>query len=178
MNRTGQPQAHAPDTPGAAGATPRAAVQPLPAWVLGLGLRERARPETLQALWLAAQQQLAASVAASPALPAAVAAVAVLQGKEWHPALRAWLAALAPLNPFPVQLQAIARAQLAAQPVASHSPRIQARYGTGCVAEACALAAAGPQARLLLARTISPDRCATLAVAGWLPLASETRKSP
>ncbi len=37
--------------------------------------------------------------------------------------------------------------------------------GTGSVAEAAALAAAGPGARLLTARHISPDRMATCAIA-------------
>ncbi|WP_298091925.1 cobalamin biosynthesis protein [uncultured Sphingomonas sp.] len=37
--------------------------------------------------------------------------------------------------------------------------------GTGSVAEACALAAAGPGARLLATRHIAPDRTATCAIA-------------
>lgn len=37
--------------------------------------------------------------------------------------------------------------------------------GTGSVAEACALAAAGPQAELVTHRQISPDRLATCAIA-------------
>lgn len=40
-----------------------------------------------------------------------------------------------------------------------------AARGTGSVAEASALAAAGPNARLLEARRISPDRMATCAIA-------------
>lgn len=40
-----------------------------------------------------------------------------------------------------------------------------AARGTGSVAEAAALAAAGPGARLLVARRISPDRMATCAIA-------------
>lgn len=40
-----------------------------------------------------------------------------------------------------------------------------AARGTGSVAEAAALAAAGPGARLLVARCISPDRMATCAIA-------------
>ena len=38
-------------------------------------------------------------------------------------------------------------------------------YGTGSVAEACALAAAGPGSRLIAARKISNDRMATCAIA-------------
>ena len=41
---------------------------------------------------------------------------------------------------------------------------------TGSVAEACALAATGPSARLLASRIVSPDRMATCAIAeGALP---------
>ena len=39
--------------------------------------------------------------------------------------------------------------------VRTHSPRVQALYGVGSVAEASALAAAGPGARLLLSRIAS-----------------------
>ncbi len=47
----------------------------------------------------------------------------------------------------------------------THSPRVQEKRGTGSVAEAAALAAAGPKARLLGPRTVSPDRMATCALA-------------
>ena len=40
-----------------------------------------------------------------------------------------------------------------------------ASHGTGSVAEAAALAAAGPDARLLAGRVVSPDRMATAALA-------------
>ncbi len=43
-----------------------------------------------------------------------------------------------------------------------------ANRGTGSVAEACALAAAGPQAELVTHRMISPDRMATCAIAKGL----------
>lgn len=45
------------------------------------------------------------------------------------------------------------------------SAKSRAAYGTGSVAEAAALAAAGPQARLLSTRQISGDRLATCAIA-------------
>ncbi|SHJ72664.1 cobalt-precorrin 5A hydrolase [Shimia gijangensis] len=41
----------------------------------------------------------------------------------------------------------------------------QSHRGTGSVAEACALVAAGPQAELLTTRQVSPDRMATCAIA-------------
>ncbi len=54
---------------------------------------------------------------------------------------------------------------LAAQPVQTHSPRVQSRYNTGSLAEAAALAAAGPGARLTGPRVTSPDGMATAAIA-------------
>lgn len=48
---------------------------------------------------------------------------------------------------------------------ATHSPRLLASRGTGSVAEAAALAAAGPGARLLAPRSVSADRRATCALA-------------
>ncbi len=53
----------------------------------------------------------------------------------------------------------------------SHSPRLQQRFATGSVAEALALhaSAANASSRLLVLRTVSADRRATLAIAG-LPL--------
>lgn len=47
----------------------------------------------------------------------------------------------------------------------TRSPASLAAYGCGSVAEASALAAAGPGARLLVPRQISPDRMATCAIA-------------
>ncbi|WP_333572006.1 cobalamin biosynthesis protein [Sphingomonas sp.] len=47
----------------------------------------------------------------------------------------------------------------------TRSPASLAARGTGSVAEAAALVAAGPHARLLVARQISPDRMATCAIA-------------
>ena len=47
----------------------------------------------------------------------------------------------------------------------THSAASLAAYGTGSVAEASALAAAGAGARLLGPRHISPDRMATCAIA-------------
>jgi cobalt-precorrin 5A hydrolase len=45
------------------------------------------------------------------------------------------------------------------------SPASLAARGVGSIAEAAALAAAGPGARLIVARRISPDRLATCAIA-------------
>ena len=56
-------------------------------------------------------------------------------------------------------------AVLGAQTTDTHSPASQAARGTGSVAEAAALALAGPQARLLQPRVISTDKRATCALA-------------
>lgn len=121
--------------------------------VLGLGLRAQARAGDVQALWLRAQ-------AALPALQR-FCAIAVLQGKEQHPALREWRAAL----PFDTALVAVPAQDLPGQPVATQSPRLLARYGTGSVAEAVALSAAGPASALLQPRLVAGDGSATLAAA-------------
>ena len=47
----------------------------------------------------------------------------------------------------------------------SQSPRVLALYGTGSLAEAAALAAAGPNARLIARKTASPCGRATCAIA-------------
>ena len=47
----------------------------------------------------------------------------------------------------------------------SRSQRSLQAFGTGSVAEACALVVAGRGARLVAARTVSPDRLATCAIA-------------
>ena len=71
-----------------------------------------------------------------------------------------WLAALMGLP-----VHAVTPDALAAQTCITHSPRVQALYGTGSVAEAAALAAAGPGARLLAPRAQSADGMATAAIA-------------
>ncbi|MDZ4094934.1 MAG: cobalamin biosynthesis protein [Paracoccaceae bacterium] len=62
-------------------------------------------------------------------------------------------------------IRAIALAQLARQPTQTLSPAQPPRYGTGSVAEASALAACGPKARLVTARRVSDDGMATAAIA-------------
>lgn len=75
-------------------------------------------------------------------------------------------AALAPFGrALGLPVMAISTVDLAAQPVMSQSPRVHALYGTGSLAEAAALAAAGPGARLIGPRTQSTDGTATAAIA-------------
>jgi len=131
--------------------------------VVGVGLRAHAQPAALHALWAQAQALLRGDVAwaADEVRPCAVA---VLDTKAAHPALAAWLSGIAG-SALPVSVLAIPASNLAGQPVATQSPRLQARYGTGSVAEAAALSAAGPQAELAVPRLVAFDGSATLAVA-------------
>lgn len=55
--------------------------------------------------------------------------------------------------------------RLVAVETTTQSAQSRENRGTGSVAEACALAAAGPQAELLTTRHISPDKMATCAIA-------------
>ncbi len=64
-----------------------------------------------------------------------------------------------------VSVRAIAADDLSSQQTPTEAPRVRAARGTGSVAEAAALAAAGPGARLLAPRSISVDRLATCAIA-------------
>lgn len=58
---------------------------------------------------------------------------------------------------------------LIAQPTQTQSPRVTSERGTGSVAEAAALAAAGPGAYLLTARVHAHDRLASCAIAEGNP---------
>ena len=81
------------------------------------------------------------------------------------------VALLAPLaRAMGLPLLAIARDALQSVTTQSHSPASLRAYGVGSVAEAAALAAAGPRALLLHSRRVSPDRMATCAIAqGFAP---------
>ncbi len=64
-----------------------------------------------------------------------------------------------------VPVVALSPERLARQAVLTRSDRVAALYGTGSVAEASALAAAGPGARLSGPRAVSGDGSATAAIA-------------
>jgi cobalt-precorrin 5A hydrolase len=83
-----------------------------------------------------------------------VAIVATLDSRA--EALRAMIAQ--PVVALPV-------AALAGVATPTQSTRIRAAFGTGSIAEAAALAALGPGARLLAPRHVSPDAMATCALA-------------
>lgn len=66
---------------------------------------------------------------------------------------------------FDASLCAVDRDTLARQSTPTQSKASLTAYGTGSVAEAAALAAAGPGAKLLAPRVVSADGMATCAVA-------------
>jgi cobalt-precorrin 5A hydrolase len=112
--------------------------------VAGFGLRAAATAASLRAALAAAGG------------PAGLTALATVADKACHPALQTLAADLnLPLHPIPPE-------RLAADASPARTPD---RYGNRSVAEAAALAAAGPAARLVVPRAISPDRLATCAVA-------------
>lgn len=111
--------------------------------VAGFGFRDGAGVESLA-------EALAALDGPAPQM------LATLPGKASHPAF----VALARRMGLPTRAVAPD-----GQPTLTQSPAAQATYGTGSVAEAAALAAAGPNARLLGPRAVSFDRMATCAIA-------------
>lgn len=115
--------------------------------VAGFGFRAAATRESLQSAFdLAADGYL-------------VTALATAGDKAQAAPMRALALALA-LPVRPVDGDAIRRAGTLTQ-----SPRVLTERGTGSLAEAAALSAAGPGARLLSPRHISQDRLATCAIA-------------
>lgn len=64
-----------------------------------------------------------------------------------------------------VPIRAVPADVLASVATPTQSERIAEKFGTGSVAEAAALAAAGPGARLIATRVVSQDRTATAAIA-------------
>lgn len=89
----------------------------------------------------------------------AVDALATAEIKAGQPAVRILAKALR------LPLHGISRAALASQVTLTHSARVEQKFGTGSVAEAAAMAAAGPGARLLGPRVVSADGLATAAIA-------------
>ncbi len=114
--------------------------------VAGLGFRAAATPDSLRAALHAAGGMDAA-------------ALATLADKAQSPALM-HLAAELGIPIIPIAADALAGAKTFTQ-----SPRQLALLGTGSLAEAAALAAAGPEARLLSQRATAPDGMATAAIA-------------
>lgn len=125
-----------------------------PLIVLGLGFRPAATPASLAA----------AAEAAAGADLTAVDRIATAADKVGHPALLAFAAALG----RPVV--AVSAAVIAASADAAERPSVPARYGRRSVAEAAALAAAGPGSRLAGPRATAPDGLAVAVLAMGKPL--------
>ena len=88
-----------------------------------------------------------------------LAAVATVSDKSQTAALRLLA------REFNLPIKAIPAAVLAGIKTPTQSKFVQAKFGTGSIAEAAALAAAGARARLISRRTVSQDRTATAAIA-------------
>lgn len=116
--------------------------------VAGLGFRAAATAASL------ADALRRAEAGGAPAVR-----LATDEGKAGAEVARAFAAGLG------LPLVGVPRAALAAQTTLSHSENVAARFGTGSVAEAAALAAAGPGAWLTGPRVVSGDGLATAAIA-------------
>lgn len=64
-----------------------------------------------------------------------------------------------------VPIKAVSADRLAGIDTPTRSALVMDKFGVGSVAEATALAAAGPRARLIATRVVSRDRAATAAIA-------------
>ncbi|KAA0969543.1 cobalamin biosynthesis protein [Aureimonas fodinaquatilis] len=115
---------------------------------LGLGFRSQADETALLAAFEAA--------VSNRCQPDALATVA---SKASAPAL------LALANRLQLPVLAIDEAQLCAQNTPTQSPFVRQRFNTGSVAEAAALAAAGPGAKLIVRRVVAASGMATAAIA-------------
>lgn len=113
--------------------------------VVGLGLRATAT--------LASLDDLLHGLQVAAELPVAVPAF-----RQNHPAIQE-------LGRRGHRIIPVSEAALNGVRTPTRSPRILALYGTGSLAEACALAAAGPAARIIRPRVVSTDGCATAALA-------------
>ena len=114
--------------------------------VAGIGLRKDASADSLRSALALAGGDL-------------IDAIATLDDKANHPAL---IALCAELN---VEVIPVQHDDLVSQSTETQSARVLEKRGTGSVAEAAALAAAGPNSTLQTARVVSDDRMATCAIA-------------
>jgi len=115
--------------------------------IAGMGFRETAGVDSLRSALMAAGGT------------DGVVALATAEEKAEAVALIALSAELG------LPICAIAPVALAAVETPTRSDRVATRFGAGSLAEAAALAAAGPAARLLGTRAVSADGMATAAIA-------------
>ena len=117
--------------------------------VAGLGFRTTADVASLRDVL-----QLAGGTSGLSALDA----LATAEDKATAPALAALAAELG------LPIIAVPLAEITIQ-IATPSPKVPARYGARSLAEAAALAAAGPGARLITGRVVASNKMATAAIA-------------
>jgi len=115
--------------------------------VAGLGFRKEATIEALREALVAAGGARGLDALAT-ATDKAEAAVIVALAHELG------------LTITSVSAEVLARVE-----TATHSTRVETMFGTGSLAEAAALAAAGRRARLVSVRSVSRDKTATAAIA-------------
>ncbi|MBU6462006.1 MAG: cobalamin biosynthesis protein [Bradyrhizobium sp.] len=121
--------------------------------VIGLGFREQATAQSIAEVLAGAVEQAA--------MPEAATVLAVVEDKAGHPGLRAAVTA----SRYPIKIVAVNAMRDADTDVATRSEHVIKQRGVGSVCEATALAAAGPNARLIVTRMVSADHTATAAAA-------------
>ncbi len=114
--------------------------------IAGFGFRAAATQDSLQNAFAATDES-------------AITAIATPKDKAKSQAIVDLAAALS------VPVISIEAAAMQAAQTTTQSAKVLEKRGTGSVAEACALVAAGPEAALKGPRTISTDRLATCAIA-------------
>lgn len=124
-----------------------------PRAVAGIGFRRATASDEIVALLRRALEEAGLA-------PGHLAVLATPADRAGEPACRAAAAAFG-LIPTPLDATALMAADAR---VATRSQRIEALRGVGSVAEAAALAAAGPEARLLLPRIASAGATCALAL--------------
>ena len=121
--------------------------------VIGLGFRDQATAQSIG--------EVLRRVVEHATPPGATTSLAVVAGKAAHPAL---LAAVETSRYHLETITANAMRQADSR-TATRSERVIRQRGVGSVCEATALAAAGPNGRLVVTRMVSADHTATAAAA-------------
>jgi cobalt-precorrin 5A hydrolase len=121
--------------------------------VIGLGFREQATAQSIGEVLRRAVEHATR--------PGAATSIAVVMDKAAHPALVAAVEA-SHSHLETITADAMRHADLR---IATRSERVIRQRGVGSVCEATALAAAGPNARLVVTRIVSADHTATAAAA-------------
>ena len=121
--------------------------------VIGLGFRDEVSAQSIG--------EALNDAATRAAQPEAETVLAVPEDKAAHPALRA----VAKARCLSIQTASADAMRKADRRVITRSEQAKTHRNVGSVCEAAALAVAGTDARLIVPRVISADRCATAAAA-------------